>query len=45
MSVTYRLQDDVVAIALEGENPPDAAYGIGVMTNLEADFGPFIAHR
>jgi hypothetical protein len=24
MSVTYRLHDDVVEIALEGENPPDA---------------------
>jgi hypothetical protein len=28
-----------------GDAPPDEAYGIGIMTGIEADFAEFIAHR
>ncbi len=30
---------------LHGEGPGEAAYGIGIMTGIEADFAEFIAHR
>lgn len=28
-----------------GEPPPDEAYGIGIMTSIEAEFADFIAHK
>lgn len=28
-----------------GESPPDEAYGIGIMTSIEAEFADFIAHK
>lgn len=30
---------------LHGEVPPEAAYGFGIMTTLEAEFGAFIVHK
>lgn len=30
---------------LHGEDPPDEAYGFGIISTLEAEFGAFIAHK
>ncbi len=30
---------------LHGEVPPDASYGFGIMTTLEAEFGAFTVHK
>jgi hypothetical protein len=29
----------------DGQAPPDEAYGIGIMTSIEAEFAEFIAHK
>ncbi len=30
---------------LHGEDPPHEAYGFGIISTLDAEFGPFVAHK